>query len=602
MISCMLETQKLEHIRHSLAHLLAAAVMELYPYVNLTLGPAIDTGFYYDIDTEATRNPVKSLRSHGAGKNTERKQNISEGDLPRIEQKMREILKTWKGFAGKEVSAAEARKIFAGNPYKLELIDEIEKCGEKITLYTSGNFTDLCRGGHVEDAKEMRSAGWRIDRLAGAYWRGDEKNKMLTRIYGLAFESKEVLAAYERMREEAEKRDHKKLGRELGLFMFHETAPGMPYWLPKGLIVYNTLVNFWRKEHRTHGYKEIASPLVNKAELWKISGHWEHYKDDMFIANMGENEIYGIKPMNCPNAMLVFQTMQVSYKDLPLRLSDTDRLHRYERSGTLNGLLRCRSFQQDDSHNFISEDMMASEYAHIFDVCKKFYGIFALPYSFRLGTRPKKFLGERATWDKAEQALKKILDSSGIAYTVAEEDGAFYGPKVDILMKDSLGRDWQMGTIQLDYEQPARFGLEYTDRDGKKKTPVVVHRVVYGSLERFIGILVEHTAGAFPFWLAPVQVKVLPVGEKFLAYAKKVHEELLAEDIRSELDESNETLGKKVRNAKLEKVPYWIVVGEKEEKSETITLEGRDNSTKTQTPFSHLVKDLSEQMRRQIKN
>lgn len=591
MISSMPDTQKLEHIRHSLAHLLAAAVLELYPDTKLTLGPAIETGFYYDFDfknADGDTPPSSSPLKRGGGRGGVR---ISEEDLPRIEQRMREIVKTWKGFAGKEVSEKEARNLFKNNPYKLELIDEIVKKGEKITLYTSGNFTDLCRGGHVDDAKEMRSAGWKLDRIAGAYWRGDEKNKMLTRIYGLAFESKEVLEAYEKMREEAEKRDHKKLGRELGLYMFHETAPGMPYWLPKGLIVYNELVNFWRKEHRAHGYKEIASPLVNKAELWKTSGHWEHYKDDMFIADMGENEIYGIKPMNCPNAMLVFQSMQVSYKDLPLRLSDTDRLHRYERSGTLNGLLRCRSFQQDDSHNFISEDLIADEYAHIFEVCKKFYGIFNLSYSFRLGTRPKAFLGEKATWDKAEKALKKILDSSDIAYTIAEEDGAFYGPKVDILMKDSLGRDWQMGTIQLDFQQPARFGLEYTDKDGKKKTPVVVHRVIYGSLERFIGILVEHTAGAFPFWLAPVQVKVLPVSERFLAYAKKVHEELLATDlpapgggqagIRSELDESNETLGKKVRTAKLEKVPYWIVVGEKEEKEKTITLDDRGGKKET---------------------
>jgi len=418
---------------------------------------------------------------------------------------------------------------------------------------------------------------------------------MLTRIYGLAFETKEALEEYEKMRVEAEKRDHKKLGKELGLYMFHETAPGMPYWLPKGLLLYNELVNFWRKEHKAHNYLEIASPLVNKAELWKISGHWEHYKDDMFIANMGENEVYGIKPMNCPNAMLVFQSMQVSYKDLPLRLSDTDRLHRYERSGTLNGLLRCRSFQQDDSHNYISEEMIESEYAHIFEVCKKFYGIFDLSYSFRLGTRPKTFLGEKATWDKAEAALHAILKKSDVAYTVADGDGAFYGPKVDILMKDSLGRDWQMGTMQLDFQQPLRFGLEYTDKDGRKKTPVVVHRVVYGSLERFIGILVEHTAGAFPLWLSPVQVKILPVGEKFMEYAKTVHAQLQAADIRSELDISNETLGKKVRGAKVEKVPYWIVVGEKEQTGKTVTLESRGGAKDT-LPLEHLVTRLAKEI------
>lgn len=571
----MAENEHLSHLRHSLAHLLAAAVLELYPDTKLTLGPAIDNGFYYDC--EFTTPP-------------------SETDLPKIENKMREIVKTWKGFEGQEVTPTEARKRFADNPYKLELIDGIEQKGEKITLYTSGTFTDLCRGGHTDDAKEMRSAGWKLDRIAGAYWRGDEKNKMLTRIYGLAFETKEALEEYEKMRAEAEKRDHKKLGREMGLYMFHETAPGMPYWLPKGLVLYNELVNFWRTEHRTHGYKEIASPLVNKAELWKISGHWDHYQEDMFIANMGENEVYGIKPMNCPNAMLVFQSMQISYKDLPFRLSDTDRLHRYERSGTLNGLLRCRSFQQDDSHNYISEDMIESEYAHIFDVCKKFYGIFGLKYSFRLGTRPEKFLGEKATWDRAEDALRAILKKSDVSYVVAEGDGAFYGPKVDIVMKDSLGRDWQMGTMQLDFQQPLRFGLEYTDKDGRKKTPVVVHRVIYGSLERFIGILVEHTAGAFPLWLSPVQVKILPVSEKFLPYAKKIHEALLTAEIRSELDESNETLGKKVRSAKIAKVPYWIVVGAKEEAEKTVTLENRNGTKKSEIDSSILQSILLEEI------
>lgn len=378
--------------------------------------------------------------------------------------------------------------------------------------------------------------------------------------------------------------------------MFHETAPGMPYWLPKGLVMYNELANFWRKEHREQGYQEIASPLINKSELWKISGHWDHFQDEMFIANMGENEVYGLKPMNCPNAMLVFQSMQVSYKDLPLRLSDIDRLHRYERSGTLNGLLRCRSFQQDDSHNYISEDMIASEYEHIFDVCKKFYSIFNLSYSFRLGTRPEKFLGEKDTWDKAEEQLRDILKSSGVSYEVADGDGAFYGPKVDILMKDSLGREWQMGTIQLDFQQPLRFGLEYTDKDGKKKTPVVIHRVIYGSLERFIGILIEHTSGAFPLWLSPVQVKILPVGEKFLEYAKTVHGTLVQAGIRSELDESNETLGKKVRSAKVEKVPYWIVVGEKEVEGKTVTLEGRGGE-KDVLQLSDLVSRIEKEIK-----
>jgi len=323
---------------------------------------------------------------------------------------------------------------------------------------------------------------------------------------------------------------------------------------------------------------EIASPLVNKAELWKISGHWEHYKDDMFIADMGENEVYGIKPMNCPNAMIVFKSMQVSYKDLPLRLSDTDRLHRYERSGTLNGLLRCRSFQQDDSHNYITEEMIEDEYKKIMEICKEFYGIFNLEYKFRLGTRPEGFLGDIETWNKAEKALHNVLEKSGKEYTVAEGDGAFYGPKIDIIMKDALGRDWQMGTMQLDFQQPKRFELEYTDKDGKRKTPVVIHRVIYGSLERFIGILIEHYAGAFPLWLAPVQVKVIPVRENHNESAKKIFDTLKAQGIRAEFDDKEENLGPKVRDAKNKKIPYWIVIGDKEVQSGKLTIENRDGT------------------------
>src|SRR3989338_6194091 len=519
----MSETEKLAHVRHSLAHLIAAAVLQFQPNAKNTIGPAIDNGFYYDFEFSEP---------------------ISDKELPKIEKKMREILKSWDTFSHKEVSEKEAREFFKDNPYKLELIEEIVAKKEKITLYTCGKFTDLCRGGHVENPKkEIPHDSFKLERTAGAYWRGDEKNKMLTRIYGLAFESKEKLAAYEKQIEEAKKRDHKKLGKELELFMFHETSPGMPYWLPNGLVLYNELVNFWRTEHTKWRYHEISSPLVNKAELWQTSGHWEHYKDDMFIADMGENEDYGIKPMNCPNAMVVFQSRQTSYKDLPYRLSDTDRLHRYERSGTLNGLFRVRSFQQDDSHNFISEDMIASEYRHIFAVCKEFYGIFNMEYSFRLGTRPKQFLGDEKTWNKAENTLRTILKESGITHTIAEGDGAFYGPKVDILMKDSLGREWQMGTIQLDFQQPIRFELFYTDKDGSRKTPVVIHRVIYGSLERFIGILIEHTAGAFPLWLAPGQGKVIPVRENHNEKAREVCEFLRENNIRAELDDADENLG-----------------------------------------------------------
>ncbi len=583
-------------MRHSLAHLLAAAVLEFYPDAQATIGPAVENGFYYDIDFPTS---------------------ISEKDLEKFEKKMKELLPQWQIFTRIEVSSDEARTIFANNPYKIELINELDSKGEQISLYYSGptdsippkdlllktnnyqlstGFLDLCRGGHVENpSQDIPTDSFKLSHIAGAYWRGDEKNKMLTRIYGLAFASKEDLDAYLQMQEEAKKRDHKLIGKELGLFMFHETAPGMPYWLPKGLIVYNELVQFWREEHKQFGYQEIASPLINKADLWKISGHWEHYKDDMFIADMGENEIYGVKPMNCPNAMLVFKSQQISYRDLPYRLSDTDRLHRYERSGTLNGLLRVRSFQQDDSHNFISEDMIGSEYSHIFDLCKNFYGIFGLEYSFRLGTRPEGFLGDIQTWERAESTLRDILEKSGTEYIVAEGDGAFYGPKVDILMKDSLGRDWQMGTIQLDFQLPCRFELEYTGIDGKKYTPVVVHRVIYGSLERFIGVLIEHYAGAFPTWLSPVQVKVLPIGEKQYECAQKTYEDLKAAGIRVELDNSNETLGKKIRSWKLEKTPYAIIIGDEEMNSGVLTIESRKGE-KQKVSLSDFISNLQSEI------
>jgi threonyl-tRNA synthetase len=380
------------------------------------------------------------------------------------------------------------------------------------------------------------------------------------------------------MLEESEKRNHKILGPKLGLFMFHDTAPGMPYWLPNGVKLFNELVNFWRVEHEKHNYQEIMSPLINKSDLWKISGHWDHYKEDMFIADMGENEQYGIKPMNCPNAMVVFDSKQVSYKDLPLRLSDTDRLHRYERSGTLNGLLRVRSFQQDDSHNFISEDMIESEYQHIFELCEKFYGIFDMEYSFRLGTRPEKFMGDPESWDKAESALKSVLEKSSRPYKILEGDGAFYGPKVDILMKDAIGREWQMGTIQLDYQIPKNFDLKYTDKDGTKKTPVVVHRVIYGSLERFIGILIEHFAGAFPLWLSPVQLVVIPIADRHEEYAQKFVDSCKEHGIRVELDNRSERLQAKVRDHEIAKHPYVVIVGDKEIETQTVSV--RSRSTK----------------------
>lgn len=544
----------LDNIRHSLSHLLAAAVLKKFPKAKLGIGPVIEDGFYYDFLLPRSLTPE---------------------DLKEIEAIMKAYIKDEIPFSGKKITGTEAKKVFRDQPFKLELINELSKTKEPISIYKTGDiFLDLCRGGHVKNTKEIPADGFKLNKIAGAYWRGSEKNPMLQRIYGLAFNTKAELAEYIKLLEEAKKRDHRKLGQELELFMFHETSPGAPYWLPNGLIIINELVNFWREEHKKRGYKEISSPLVNKKELWEISGHWDHYKDDMFIAEMGENEVYGVKPMNCPNAMIVFGSKPRSYKDLPLRLSDTDILHRYERSGVLSGLLRARSFRQDDSHNFVTEEQIGSEYEQIFEIADKFYNIFGLEFRYRLGTRPESFMGKKATWDKAEKTLREILDrkvGKG-KYEIAEGDGAFYGPKVDIIMKDALKRDWQMGTIQLDFQQPERFGLGYTDENGKKKTPIAIHRVIYGSLERFLGIIIENFAGAFPLWLSPTQATILPVSEKFNDYAKKVFKTLNEGDIRVELEDADETLGKRIRESELQKIPYVLVVGEKEEKNGTVNV------------------------------
>ena len=556
-LNLMENNQDLANLRHSLAHLLAAAVIKLYPGTKRTIGPAIDNGFYYDFEFAEP---------------------ITEKDLPKIEKEMKKLQKAWSSFERREISVDQAREIFKDNPYKLELIEEFSKDGQTLTIYKSSEyFEDLCRGGHAEDVSKIDPDSFKLAKLAGAYWRGDEKNKMLTRIYGYAFETKEALDGYLRMLEEAEKRDHKKLGPHLELFMFHETAPGMPYWLPKGVIIYNELVDFWRKEHKKRGYHEIVSPLLNKKDLYITSGHFDHYWPDMFIANMGQHEEYGVKAMNCPNAMVVFGSKLRSYKDLPYRLSDTDMLHRYEGSGSLNGLLRVREFRQDDAHIFVTEQQIEAEYERIFEITELFYGIFGLEYKYRLGTRPASFLGDIESWQNAEAILKRILEKSGKHYIIEEGDGAFYGPKVDIVMKDAIGREWQMGTIQLDFNQPKRFDLEYVAEDGTKKTPVAIHRVIYGSLERFIGLLIEHYAGAFPLWLSPVQIAILPISEHQVEYARSVKDQLQSadENLRIEIDERGESIGKKIREAAMQKIPYQIIVGEKEVTANQVAIRSR---------------------------
>lgn len=563
----------IDHQRHTLSHLLAHAVQDQFPHVKFAIGPTIEDGFYYDFDLDRPLTPE---------------------DLKPLEKRIKHLIKQHLKMLPVDENATVVQKYVAAQPYKQELITDLRTKGETPTFYQIGSFVDLCRGGHASSTDEINPDGLMLTRVAGAYWHGDSTKPMLQRVYGVAFATREELSAYQVRLAEAEKRDHKKLGPALKLFMFHPTAPGMPYWLPNGVTLYNELLNFWRTEHVQHGYLEITTPIINKKELWETSGHWEHYRDDMFIADMGEHEVYGLKAMNCPNAMIVYGSESRSYRDLPLRLSDTDTLHRYEASGTLNGLLRVRSFRQDDSHNFVTFDQIESEYDAILKIADRFYKIFKLDYRLRLGTRPEKFIGDRPSWDKAEAALKKILDRriGRGKYDVLDGDGAFYGPKIDILMKDSLGREWQMGTIQLDFQLPKRFNLEYTTADGSRQTPVVIHRVIYGSLERFLGILIEHFAGAFPLWLSPVQVQVVPVTTKHDALARRFTALLSAAGIRAFHDDTTETVGYKIRRAEKGKIPYMVVIGDKEKGLRRVTVRVRSQKLPRQVTVSAWIKTL----------
>jgi len=568
------ENLDIEVVRHSLSHVLAAAVVDMFPEAKLGIGPAVENGFYYDFGLPRTLIPE---------------------DLALVEEKMHKIIDENLPFEKVEISTDEAISDLkkSDQKYKLELVEDLkaEKI-EKVTLYKTGAFVDLCKGPHVDSTSDLKKIAFKLDTIAGAYWKGSEKNPMLQRIYALAFGSQEELGEHLRIREEAKDRDHKKLGRELELFIFDGSAPGMPYWLPKGLILYNLLIEFWRKEHSARGYQEIKSPLLNKKQLFETSGHWDHYREEMFLSETGEKEIYGLKPMNCPNAMVVYGLKPRSCRDLPLRFSDCDTLHRNELSGVLNGLFRARSFSQDDAHIFLAEDQIESEIKNIFEIVEKFYSVFDLDYSFRLGTRPDKFMGDEKTWNHAEGVLRKILEKSGKKFIVLDGDGTFYGPKIDILMKDSLGREWQMGTIQLDFQLPRNFKLTYADKDGSDKTPVTIHRVIYGSLERFIGILTEHYSGAFPVWIAPVQAIILPISEKQMDYAKIVLEKLKKENIRVEVDARNESIGKKIREAELQKIPYMLVVGEREKESGGVAVRKYSKGDKGQVKISDLIKEI----------
>lgn len=572
-----LKDDPLMPLRHTAEHILHMSMEKLFPGLMKVMGPPIENGFYHDFDYE--------------GK-------VSEEDFPKIEAEMQKIIDADLPIKLVETTVKEAKEIFSSNKYKLEFLEEIEKKGEKVTLYQIGEKDtqfydlDLCAGPHISSTGGVKA--FKLMNIAGAYWRGDSNNKMLGRIYGTAFDKQEALEEYLKNLELAKEHDHKKLGVALELFMFHETAPGMAYWLPKGVTLYNELVEFWRQEHKQRGYLEIFSPLINKKALYETSGHWEHYKEDMFIADMGENEVFALKPMNCPNAMVVFGSKSRSYRELPFRLGDTDCLHRYELSGALNGLLRIREFRQDDAHIFVSEDQIKTEFQNLFEITQKFYSIFGLEYRFRLGTRPEKFMGDPKLWDRAEKELTEILEESGKDYFVRDGDGAFYGPKIDILMKDALGRDWQMGTLQLDLQIPRRFGLEYTDKEGNAQTPIVIHRVVYGSLERFIGLITEHFGGAFPVWLAPVQVKVITISDKQNDYAYSVKQALEAKNIRVEVDDRNESMGAKIRDAQMQKTPYMLVVGDREKENNQVSVRLRTGEDLKALPLNEVTDKISE--------
>lgn len=559
----MNNTDKLHNIRHSLAHLLAAAILELYPDTKNTIGPAIDDGFYYDFEFSSP---------------------VSEKELPKIEKKMKELLKAWNKFESEEKTPDEAKEYFKNNEYKIELINDIVEKGEKITFYTSGTFTDLCRGGHTENpVKDISADAFTLDRVAGAYWRGDEKNKMLTRIYGLAFETKEELEAYLNQREEARKRDHKKIGKELGLFtIIDEIGPGLPLFYPKGALLRKTIENFISDEQNKRGYKDIWIPHITKGELYKISGHLDKY-DAMYAPMKIDDNEYYLKPMNCPHFMMLYKSNPHSYRELPLRYTCTTTNYRYEKSGELSGLTRVRSLTQDDCHIFCTREQIKNEIEIILDMIKTVYAAFGLTdfyvrISLRDSKNKSKYLGDDAVWETAENALREIVKKTGWKYEEAEDEAAFYGPKLDFMFKDAIGRQWQLSTIQLDFNLPQRFELEYTSNEGIQERPVVIHRAILGSTERFMGVMIEHYAGNFPIWLSPVQVAIVPVRENHQELANEIAEMLKEKDIRAELFEENDSLGKRINHAKANKIPYVIVLGDKEQTARVLTIEKRDGT------------------------
>lgn len=574
--------------RHSLAHILAKAVIELFGKENVqyAIGPQIENGLYYDFVLPRTLN---------------------NDDYKTIEDKMHEVIRRREPWTRKVVSKAEALEIFKDQKFKTELIEELPE-DETITLYYTGDdYVDLCRGPHVENSQELMNVAFEVRSISGAYWRGDENRDQLQRIYVTAFPDKQQLKEYKKLLREAAERDHKKLGPQLELFMFDESAPGMPYWLPRGWKMFNALLNFWRGIHEEHGYQEISGPVLSNSRLWQTSGHWGHYKENMFIipgVKEDESDYYACKPMNCPNAILVYKKHLRSYRDLPFRINQVDVIHRKEKSGELNGLFRVQMFRQDDAHILVAEEQIASEIKDIMSIATQIYGTFGLTYKAELSTRPDDYMGDIKVWDKAEKDLKDILDDvyGPGNYEVNEGDGAFYGPKIDLKMKDALGREWQMGTIQLDFQLPLNFDMKYAAQDGSVKQPVMIHRAIFGSMERFIGILIENYKGAFPFWLSPYQVAVVPIRPEHNDYAKKVVNALKNAGIRVEVDYADKNMNEKIKTYKTFKDPYIVVVGDQEASSDTVSITVRGQKQQLHNvPLNQLVAMCTKMDREHLK-
>ena len=571
----MEKNDKLFVMRHSLAHVLAKALMSLHPKTKLTIGPPVDDGFYYDIDLDESILPE---------------------EFPLIEKKMREIINKGEKFERKVVSRKEAAKLFEGNEYKEELIRELPE-GEEISLYYLGDdFVDLCRGPHVNSTRELQNAAFKIHAVNGAYWRGNEKNKMLQRVYAYGYADKKQLAEHIAMLEEAKKRDHRKLGKELGLFMISPEGPGFPFFLPNGMIIKNLLIDYWRDLHTKAGYVEISTPIMLSQHLWQTSGHWDHYKNNMYTTKI-DDTLFAIKPMNCPGGILVYKNSPHSYRDLPMRVGELGIVHRHEKSGELGGLLRVRCFTQDDAHIFMTPAQIKDEIKGVVKLINEVYSLFGFTYSVELSTRPENSMGSDEDWELATDALKAALDDLKLDYVINEGDGAFYGPKIDFHLHDAIGRTWQCGTIQLDFQLPLRFELEYTGEDGAKHRPIMIHRVVYGSIERFMGILIEHFAGAFPVWLAPEQVRILPITDRANDYGSKILDQLKTLGIRASLDDRNEKVGYKIREAASMKIPYQIIVGDEEVANETISIRGRGNENKSGLKLAGFVERLLQEIK-----